>query len=44
MSNNKKKEDDEDIYNAEYIVKSRIRRGKIEYLVKWSGKSWLKFN
>ena len=26
-----------DIFAAEYIVKKRIRKGKLEYLVKWKG-------
>ena len=25
------------IYNAEYIIKQRVVRGKVEYLVKWHG-------
>lgn len=40
---NKKKDEDKDIYRAEYILKSRIRQGRTEYLVKWFGKFDLKF-
>jgi hypothetical protein len=27
----------DDVYNADYLIKSRRRKGRIEYLVKWSG-------